>query len=430
MAFGDVRAALWESGWGNDEEFEVYLRFAAAVADDAHIERCLELCEADCSGSVFCLFSQVCLMAKLCELESCPRETIGNHFAGIGRDLVMSACADELMWPDDTQTFVFSIGCHLLSSVLGAVELELDDDLIGAIAAHSMDCVGPHAGLLISPAIRSGRVPVSLEQLDNLLPEVNDDEFDDFELDAVALFEAVFHCVREEDIDVCSRYVGGLWAFLRKAQRTSAWMAELGMIMFELFDGNWGIHRELRLQILESVFGERMGLPGEDHDIVPEECAVLTTFLCRLALSVGDFGEATETVVSGFGYLAGQARDKLFRNTVDESNGRSCYSWLLPCEIELTLFLCGCHEIDPGILFQMRNEGMIPSNYHRRLVLCAIDRMQQIGRGCQELDELAGILMREKLVGPAIMEENDDACDTGTFDRWDSSLWRFDAFVV
>jgi hypothetical protein len=70
----------------------------------------------------------------------------------------------------------------------------------------------------------------------------------------------------------------------------------------------------------------------------------------------------------------------------------------------------------------MRDEGLIPSNYHRRLVLAAIQKMiQDRPESAAVLMELWGNLLQRHFSAAELVAEL-AAVHPYEFDRWDSAL--------
>jgi hypothetical protein len=209
---------------------------------------------------------------------------------------------------------------------------------------------------------------------------------------------------------------------------STAWILELADTLFELFDGNWDFHPTIQRQLIIAILP--VCFPDQDPAIALDEGVAMVTLLCRLAQAVATFEEATETVVAGFASLRAQTAARMLRTRPDGARVPSAFAALVPFEIDLTMFLCGVGELGIEALAEMRDRGMIPSNYHRRLVLCAIQKFAQSGFESVEARELWEVLLREGIASPQVVEDL-ALLDAYQFDRWDSPLSRitFDGFV-
>jgi hypothetical protein len=117
-----------------------------------------------------------------------------------------------------------------------------------------------------------------------------------------------------------------------------------------------------------------------------------------------------------------------------DENGPSA-SWIrlmLRGEIKLTLFICGQDEISPELIIEMLNQGLIASDYHRKLSLVAVGQLSVAFPGSSEI---LGRLWQELLSPTPVAEilavelayvEQDHEC---SFDRWDDPLPLADGFV-
>jgi hypothetical protein len=417
----EVWAHFWEYQPNSLDELEVYIRFAAELIDDDHIELGFALYQVDCDDDRFCLFSKVYLLVRMSTLSQCPPEFITNEMVPLGVALVRDACADYSEWGQSARPSVFSIGCHLLDAVRRVIDFRLADDLIEQIAYHRSHCLGSHADTLLTAAIRQGQLDFTPELLCSMLSRINDDEIDDVEYDVFELFKAVFRRIRDADIHSCAFYISRFWEYLRETGNSNSYMKEIAEIFFELFDQNWEIDRNLRLGILVSIFQGNLCLPPVGEEIWNDECAIMSTLVCRLAQSLQGFGEAEAVIMNGFNSLIGHVTTRLFKSANDESSGPSCYGFLIPCEIEMTLFLCGCCTFEPPRLVEMRDRGFIPSNYHRRLVESTIDKLRENGIELIELNAILDGVHRQPFIGNELLEEQ-EFLDLTIFDKWDSPL--------
>jgi hypothetical protein len=109
-----------------------------------------------------------------------------------------------------------------------------------------------------------------------------------------------------------------------------------------------------------------------------------------------------------------------------EGEGRTLLVILLQHEIALTLFLCGAGPIAIELITEMRDQGLIPSNYHRRLMLAVIQKLVQDQEASHDLlAELWTSLLSMNFLADAVLGEL-AALLPYSFDRWDSALSTLD----
>jgi hypothetical protein len=93
-ALPEVCAKFWEYQPTTVDDLEVYIRFAAELMDDDHIELGFELYQVDCGDDKFCLFSRVYLLVRMSTLSRCPAEVITNEMVSLRVALVRDASGE------------------------------------------------------------------------------------------------------------------------------------------------------------------------------------------------------------------------------------------------------------------------------------------------------------------------------------------------
>jgi hypothetical protein len=415
-----LREEFWRlQGIQAGPALEFQLRFAAALLDGENFDDCLQLCLNSAIEDKFCLFAQTYLMAKLCS-HPCPEELMREHFLERARELIVSACHDG-QWSESERPFVFTIGCHLLDSIDRAITVDIDDEVLGIIQEYRMHCYGRHADSILIVAIRDGRVHLAPEGFEDFLSDFTfktESECDDPEPEAFSFFSAVLTDGRTADPETSAFYVRRFLEFWQEIDPGGVWLVDASDTLFHHFHQRWGTHPALQLELLMFFFATERYRPLDVRMFECGDAVMVTTLLCRLAQSLGNLEEHTQLILDGFRRLCGA-----FRSIPNQDQ---LVLAMLEHEIALTMFLCNADTVDVELIVSMRDQGLIPSNYHRRLVLAAIQKFVQDRPDADTvLREVWESVLRASFVAEQLAIELADL-QPYEFDRWDSPLSSLD----
>jgi hypothetical protein len=283
-----------------------------------------------------------------------------------------------------------------------------DTDVLEFVQTHHQSCAGPHADSIIMDAVTDQVLRITPEDAEGLVAHFTVEAqriYNDPERRMFDFFTALFRAARDYPPQTCFEYLQLFFRFFEGLSDRSVWISDAATVIFQLFHGRWDFCRELQRWILEHIFQPGLFPPAEGEDFDQTDAAVMTTLVCRFAQSLRPIGY-TPCILEGFAALQSAIMEKM--------QDSPCLAKLLMSEIHLTGFICNQNELDTQVIADMMHQELIPSEYHRRLILAAVAKFQGPGQG---LNELANTLFSQSFAAESLLLELEDV---PSFDEFDS----------